>query len=98
MFRVTAFIGVVVFLALKFFFPAETSWESIQRVLSAEQQREAISVPDTKVWANKQSGFYYCSDSAFYGKLRPGHYMAQGDALQTGYRPNSKEYCRQPKD
>ncbi len=98
MFRVTAFIGVVVFLALKFFFPLETSWESIQRVLSAEQQREAISVPDTKVWANKQSGFYYCSDSAFYGKLRPGHYMAQGDALQTGYRPNSKEYCRQPKD
>ncbi len=98
MFRVTAFIGVVVFLALKFFFPLETSWESIQRALSAEQQKEAVSVPDTKVWANKQSGFYYCSDSAFYGKLRPGHYMAQGDALQTGYRPNSKEYCRQPKD
>jgi len=93
MFRVTGFIGVVVLLALKFFFPMETSWDSIQKALSAEPQREVVSASSAKVWVNKQSGFYYCSGSAFYGKIKPGRYMAQGDALQTGYRPNSGEYC-----
>ena len=49
---------------------------------------------EVKIWANKRSGFYYCPDSKLYGKLTPGNYMSQGEALQLGYQPATKEICR----
>ncbi len=47
-----------------------------------------------KVWVNKQSGFYHCPGTTFYGKVQPGAYMSQGEALQGGYRPIGNEPCR----
>ncbi len=49
---------------------------------------------EVKIWANKRSGLFYCPDSKLYGKLAPGIYMSQGEALQHGYQPASKEVCR----
>ena len=46
-----------------------------------------------KVWVNKSTGIYYCSDSAMYGHSAFGSYMAQGDAIQTGYSPALGESC-----
>ena len=47
-----------------------------------------------KVWTYKKTGWYYCPDSRFYGKLKPGKYMTQDDALERGYRPAAQESCR----
>jgi hypothetical protein len=46
------------------------------------------------VWTYKKTGFYYCPDSRFYGKLKPGAYMTQEDALERGYRPVAQDPCR----
>ena len=43
-----------------------------------------------KIWASKRSGLYYCPDSKLYGKLTPGVYMSQGEAIKTGYQPAGK--------
>ena len=48
---------------------------------------------NVKVWVNKSTGIYYCSDSAMYGHSAFGSYMAQGDAIQTGYSPALGESC-----
>jgi hypothetical protein len=47
-----------------------------------------------KVWTYKKTGRYYCPDSQFYGKFKPGAYMMQDDALERGYRPAAQEPCR----
>jgi hypothetical protein len=46
-----------------------------------------------QVWASKQTGFYYCTDTAYYKDVQPGAFMAQGDALQSGYRPILGQFC-----
>jgi len=55
----------------------------------ASTQRSTI-----KIWANKRSGLYYCPESKFYGKLTPGVYMSQAEAIKGGYQPATKEACR----
>jgi hypothetical protein len=47
-----------------------------------------------KVWVNKSTGIYYCSDSAMYGHSALGSYMAQGDAIQTGYSSALGKPCQ----
>lgn len=47
-----------------------------------------------KVWANQRSGLYYCPDSKFYGKLTPGVYLSQSEAIGKGYQPVGNETCR----
>jgi len=47
-----------------------------------------------KVWTFKNTGLYYCPDSRFYGKVKPGAYMDQDEALERGYRPAAQERCR----
>ena len=49
--------------------------------------------PSIKIWANKRSGLYYCPDSKLYGKLTPGVYMSQSEAIQGGYQPATNEAC-----
>jgi hypothetical protein len=46
-----------------------------------------------QVWTHKRSGYYYCTDSPFFEKLRPGSLMTQSDALQSGYQPKLGSYC-----
>ena len=48
---------------------------------------------NVKVWVNKSNGIYYCPDSPTYGRSEPGAYMAQGEAVQTGYSPALGEPC-----
>ena len=45
------------------------------------------------VWANQQTGNYYCEDSWGYGKGR-GTFMKQGEALTDGYQPELAQYCK----
>ena len=47
-----------------------------------------------KIWAHQRSGLYYCPDSKFYGKLTPGAYMSQSEAIQNGYQPAANQSCR----
>jgi hypothetical protein len=53
-------------------------------------ENEQIGV---QVWTSQSSGYYYCTDSAFYKTGQPGTFMAQGDALQSGYRPKLGQFC-----
>jgi hypothetical protein len=46
-----------------------------------------------QVWASKQTGFYYCTDTPYYKDVQPGVFMSQGDALQSGYRPILGQFC-----
>ena len=46
-----------------------------------------------QVWTSRSSGYYYCADNSFYMKVLPGTFMAQGDALQSGYRPKLGKFC-----
>jgi hypothetical protein len=50
--------------------------------------------PAVKIWATRRTGFYYCPDSKFYGKLTPGVYMSQSEAIQSGYQPAANQTCR----
>ena len=47
-----------------------------------------------RVWADKQAGNYYCSNSDFFGR-GSGSYMRQGDALTLGYQPALGNYCEE---
>ena len=47
-----------------------------------------------KVWTYKKTGVYYCPDSKFYGKVKPGEFMTQETALERGYRPAGQDPCR----
>src|SRR5689334_8204878 len=55
-----------------------------------QQTRARPRVGDEQmiVWVNTRSGFYYCPSTKFYRKLRPGKFMAQREALQSGYQPS----------
>jgi hypothetical protein len=45
------------------------------------------------VWVNRRSGLYYCHESKFYGKMRPGETMRQEAALLKGFRPAQGQAC-----
>jgi hypothetical protein len=47
-----------------------------------------------RVWVNKSTGIYYCPASAMYGHSERGVYMAQGEAVQTGFTPALGEPCQ----
>jgi hypothetical protein len=47
-----------------------------------------------KVWTDKSTGLYYCSDSHLYGHTASGEYVAQGEAIQKGYSPAVHELCQ----
>jgi hypothetical protein len=85
-------ILVILIVALILFYPA---WK---KLLPEEWLRitpKAVATkPTVKVWVNKRSGLYYCPESGFYGKLQPGFYATQQEAVQTGYRPAGREACQ----
>lgn len=63
--------------------------ELFQPTRKADTDKSSI-----KIWASQRSGLYYCPDSKLYGKITPGVYMLQSDAIQNGYRPAGNEMCR----
>jgi hypothetical protein len=92
-----AFAGITsILLLLSFatFFPSLDHRQPAARLWAAVRRTRVINKQDVRVWIVKRSGFYYCSDSTVYGKLRPGAYMRQGEALQRGYQPFFQRVCR----
>ena len=46
-----------------------------------------------QVWTSQATGYYYCTNSGYYRSVQPGSFMAQGEALQKGYRPRLGQFC-----
>ena len=71
-------------------------WGAVDRVDRLPQLDTPTVAAATivKVWTYKKTGLYYCPDSKFYGKVKPGVYMTQEKALLSGYRPAGQDPCR----
>ena len=88
------FVGVACLLsalAIYYFFVANGSWKLPQGNRHKVLERAQLNM---KVWADKQTGFYYCAGSRFYGHTQSGQYISQGEALQAGYTAAMNEPCR----
>ena len=83
---------VLLALALVVFYPClkQLPIEGVIRI----SRRASAGKSAVKIWANTRTGLYYCPDSKLYGRLTPGVYMSQGEALQSGYHPAANEACR----
>jgi hypothetical protein len=71
-------------------------WEEILKKVFLGANDNGLSdqiLNAVSVWTNARSGYYYCADSAYFGKLQPGSIMTQGDALQSGYQPKLGSKC-----
>jgi len=77
--------------------PAEVTWLSIlKRTFGFSDDGHAgldAAALAAAVWTDTRSGFYYCTDSPYFGKLQPGSFVTQGNALQNGYQPKLGSYC-----
>lgn len=87
-------IGILLLLLIALTLSVLGKWKPLARRLGIVPEIHAVSNPNLKVWVNKRSGFYYCPDSKFYGKMKPGVFMTETEALQTGHSPALNETCR----
>jgi hypothetical protein len=87
-------IGSLLMLVYYLFLPPVVeNRQPLERLISwATPAVSAATV--VKVWTFKKTGLYYCPDSRFYGKLKPGEYIDQDEALERGYRPAAHDLCR----
>jgi len=69
-------------------------WPSLVSSLVPGKTKQSALSESARVWVNSRSGFYYCSDSTLFGKITPGSYMTQGEALQKGYSPAAEKPCQ----
>ncbi len=67
-------------------------WASTKSLDLTPPSVDAATV--VRVWVYKKTELYFCSDSTFYGKLKPRCYMVQEKALQTGYQPALHKLCK----
>jgi hypothetical protein len=75
---------------------AEPRWKSMLNTILPGTNNNAASeqaLADVRVWTHSPSGYYYCTDSPYFEKLRPGSIMKERDALQSGYQPKLGAYC-----
>jgi hypothetical protein len=75
----------------------EASWVSaLKKVfLGIEDSSAKNQNFDTApVWTDGHSGYYYCANSPYFEKLKPGSIMTQSSALQSGYQPKLGTYCQ----
>jgi hypothetical protein len=89
------FLGIALVIAcMTLFYLLSNGWRphlGIPHLLGSHQSGKArLSI---KVWVNKSNGIYYCPGSPLYGRSESGTYMAQGEAVQTGYSPALGEPC-----
>jgi hypothetical protein len=87
------FIGSLILLAYLITFPIHERWSGADTLAQFKEQTVSAATV-VKVWTYKKTGWYYCPDSKLYGRLKPGKYMTQDDALERGYRPAGQEPCR----
>jgi hypothetical protein len=86
-------IGSLVLLGYQIGSPVLDRWHLANRL--GEITEPTVSAATiVKVWAYKKTGIYYCPDSHFYGKFKPGMYMTQEEALERGYQPAAQQPCR----
>jgi hypothetical protein len=90
--RSPLFFPVVLLLISLIVFLAAVRWEPLETLFAPK--KHSAPRPDVRVWANKQTGLYYCPDSKLYGGTETGMYMFQGQAVQAGYRPAAQESCQ----
>ncbi len=86
-------IVVLLLLALAVFAPIVAHWQGITWLPNLSASQESPHSMSRRVWVNRRSGFYYCRQSRFYGRIRPGFFMRQGRALGKGYRPAEADIC-----
>ncbi len=86
-------IVALLIVALIAFYPALKQLSPVEELLRMPP-RARVQKPTIKVWVNKHSGLYYCPQSEFYGKVKPGFYVTQQEAVQSGYRPATPEACQ----
>jgi hypothetical protein len=87
---------VVAALALLYLLDSRRGWTPDLRLpqFPTRTQESAKATLKVKVWVDKSTGIYYCPDSPMYGHSESGAYIAQGEAVQTGYSPALGEPCQ----
>lgn len=95
---VPSVIAILLLAALAFFAPTliKVHPASLVPHLAMGSTNQKESSPTNllhQVWVNPRSGIFYCRESKFYGKIKPGFSMVQGLALQKGYRPADETPC-----
>lgn len=76
---------------------AERGWVSMLKIILQGTNNNAASeqaLAGVRVWTHGPNGYYYCANSPYFEKLRPGSIMKQSDALQSGYQPKLGAYCQ----
>jgi hypothetical protein len=86
-------IGTVVLLVYLIVSPILDRW-GIDISLPQVQEPTVSAARVIKVWAYKNTGWYYCPDSQYYGRFKPGMYLTQEQALERGYQPAAQEPCK----
>ncbi len=90
--RIFLFPAALLVVGLVVLYPA-LNLPSLNRLFQPAPKPVSEASP-TKIWANRRSGLYYCPDSKLYGKITPGAYMSQSEAIQNGYQPAPNQSCR----
>jgi hypothetical protein len=85
----SAMLATLAFLTLRFYLTPS----KLSRLSLAVGAIKADKSPDVKVWVNTRSGFYYCPGVNAYGRLKPGVYMNEQEAVEKGYQPSSRRTC-----
>lgn len=76
------------------FRPDDGPFASLKRLFLGEDAPKMDSrLANVPVWTYQRSGFYYCAGSPEIEKLKIESFMTQGEALQSGYRPQINSYC-----
>jgi hypothetical protein len=91
--EIVLIIGSLILLVYQIASPVLERWRVADR-LSQFKEPTVSAATIVKVWAYKKTGLYYCPDSHFYGKFKPGMYLMQDEALQRGYQPAAQQPCR----
>ena len=86
---------VLAALALLYLLDSRRGWTPDLRIphFPTQTRQSAKDSLKVKVWVDKSTGLYYCADSTMYGHSGSGAYVAQGEAVQTGYSPALGEPC-----
>ena len=74
---------------------ADTGWSAQLKKIFRHDDTSKLdpSFQNVPVWTYQRNGFYYCAGSPEIEKLKPGSFMRQAEALQSGYQPNLGGYC-----
>ena|SRR5260370_14717072 len=86
-------IGSLLLLVYLIISPDLRRWSGTDKLAQFNGQTVSAATV-VRVWTYKKTGRYYCPDSQYYGKFKPGMYMTQDEALGRGYRPAAQVPCR----